>query len=573
MAGGYRIQLGSSAKSVALSAHDADLRVSFERAGMRVWSNEPILEISEDAWIIGHLFTRGPPSRRVSRIPDAVLDRFRATGGRSLLRDFWGGYLLIQADGEGRAMILRDPSGARPCYYRRDSDGVTLASDITALASPANDRADLDEIGRLLAGIDAPTRRTCVTGIEELVAGECLIVADGKVTIESWWSPWSHVAPNGMDFADNAARLRDTICDCVAAWVDCFPRALLDISGGLDSSIVAAAAAPLSSKITCLTHVGPDRDGDERHYARAVTESLGLTLHECSLALDDIDIDQAPASHHPWPNAYHFKQAIAAMHSRFRTANAVGAHFSGNGGDGIFCSLYSPTPLLDRVIAEGPRLALAATLRDLSGVTGADIPTILRYAWNKYRRDGGRHNVRHNTSGLRSHFVARMERSDKRHPWLVAPEESLPGKTSHVAFLMRAHRSLELYPRAEAPPHIAPLLSQPVVELCLSIPTWMWITNGINRSVARSAFSDRLPPMIATRVHKGGPSGFSFAIYRANRERIHALLRNGHLAAEGIIDTKLLDEPDDPSWRGAERIQRLLEFAAAESWARHWNDS
>lgn len=468
-------------------------------------------------------------------------------------------------------MVLRDPSGARPCYYRRDASGVTLASDITALAAPGKGRANFEEIGRLLAGIDAPTRRTCVAGIEELVAGECLIVGDGEVTIESWWSPWGHVEPNEMDFAENADRLRDTICDCVATWVGCFPHVLLDISGGLDSSIVAAAAAPQSSKLSCLTHVGPDRDGDERRYARAVTGSLGLTLHECSLALADIDIDRAPAPHHPWPNAYHFKQAIGAMHSRFRTANAVDAHFSGNGGDGIFCSLYSPTPLLDRFIAEGPRPALAATLRDLSGVTGADIPTILRYAWNKYRRDGGRHGVRHNASGLRSNFAALMERSDKRHPWLSAPEEALPGKTSHVAFLMRAHRSLELYPRTEAPPHIAPLLSQPIVELCLSIPTWMWIANGINRSVARAAFSDLLPATTTKRIHKGGPSGFSFAIYRDNREKIHALLRDGLLATTGIIDATLLDEPDDPSWRGSERIQRLLEFAAAESWARHWN--
>jgi len=43
------------------------------------------------------------------------------------------------------------------------------------------------------------------------------------------------------------------------------------------------------------------------------------------------------------------------------------------------------------------------------------------------------------------------------------------------------------------------------------------------------------------------------------------------LVDAGIVDTTLLDEPEDRSWRGTERIQHILALGAAESWARWWS--
>src|SRR3546814_15687375 len=67
---------------------------------------------------------------------------------------------------------------------------------------------------------------------------------------------------------------------------------------------------------------------------------------------------------------------------------------------------------------------------------------------------------------------------------------------------------IELYPRSTAAPQITPLLSQPIVELCLSIPTWQWVRGGRDRAVARAAVADLLPALIAQRRTKGGQTGF-----------------------------------------------------------------
>ncbi len=572
MSGGYRIEL-SLRKVAATNEEDRIRRLpSYENPAVMVWSDEPILSLGNDGVILGHLFRRGPPSQRVRQLDERELARLRASQGRSILTDYWGSYVMVRVEPEGNVRVFRDPSGGLPCYLRRDTHTVILSDDIIEIASRGPASVNYVEIARLLGSMDAPGRQTCVGDIEELIAGECLRVVEAQTAIEQWWSPWDHVhRPRNVGFAEAAECLRDLLLDTVGAWAMCFDRILLGVSGGLDSSIVAAAASRSAPDLACLTLVGPDPEGDERRYAQCLTDSLGLPLTEASYSLADIDVLRAPAPHHPWPNAGYFKQSIEMIHDRLQRELAVGAHFSGNGGDGIFFGTRSALPFLDRLLTEGPRLALAETLRDLSDLTGADARTILRHGWARYRNSRGRHPLRFDMSAISEKFAAQIRESSSHHPWLAFPDGALPGKTTHVAFLLRSHRSLELYRRTLAPPHIAPLLAQPIVEFCLSIPTWYWVMGGLNRAVARAAFAEILPETILRRSLKGGPGGFNLAIYRQNAAALHTLLRDGRLVQAGVVEPSFLGLPYEPSWRGIEHMQRILSLGAVEAWVRWWS--
>lgn len=573
MAGGFHLHIARRHGSTPDYCGPARPQI-LASGNLGVWAREPFVAIDERTVIIGHLFTRGPPSRRVTNLQAIGSENLLADRGRMLLAQYWGGYVMVHASADGRIMVLRDPSGILPCYVRCDDMGVMIAGDIGDLAATGPGRVDYPEVVRLLASGDARGRRTCIAGVDELIAGECLVVDPSDIRAVTWWTPWDHVAPiKNMAAAEAPARLCETISDCVGAWAECFPSILLGVSGGLDSSIVAAAAAPRASRLTCLTLFGPDSDGDERRYARALTAALGLDLHEMPRQLEDVDVMRAPSPHHPWPVAPIGKLTNEAIHGRIAQRLAIDAHFSGNGGDGIFCSIRSAVPLLDRYLAEGPRLGLAETLRDICLVTGADRMTVLRHAWDRYRLNGGSHNVRYNSSGIAADILAGIEAEGPTHPWLMVPQGSLPGKTVHVAYLMRSQKGIELYPRAAAPPHIAPLQSQPIVELCLSIPTWTWVAEGLNRAVARMAFAGSLPPLILRRTQKGGPGGFDLAIYQRHRAALVGRLRRGHLAEAGMLDLALLDEAEDPTWRGTARIQRILDLVAAENWVEWWSGS
>lgn len=571
MAGGFRIEIKRGPEMAPLAGGPFKRLPDFVSGRVALWSAEPIIAAGVSSILLGHLFRKGPPSTRVLRLDDDMAVRLCADRGRALLSDFWGGYLLLHVDSSGAVHVLRDPSGALPCYFRREPDRVILAGDIRDLVAPGAGAVDYRELARTLASGDARSCKTCLSGVEELVAGECLVAEEDAVRTESWWSPFDHMAASGADLGDLAATLRETVTDCVGNWARCYSSILLGASGGLDSSIVAAAATPYAARLTGLTLVGPGADGDERRYSRVLASRLGLDLRDAAFDLAHVDVERAVAPHLPWPVAPIFKQSVETIHRRFATELSLDAHFSGNGGDGIFCSLRSAVPFIDRFLVEGPRPALATTLRDIAGVTGAPLASVLRHAWTRYRRQGGRHVPRFDASGLDPGLALELEDEGATHPWLQSSSAVLPGKTVHATYLMRTHKSIELYPRSDAPVHVAPLHAQPIVELCLSIPTWLWIAEGRNRAVAREAFEGWLPPLIARRTSKGGPGDFHLLIYREHRESLHAMLRGGALMQAGIIGSALLDEPEDPSWRGTARRHRILALAAAESWARWWS--
>lgn len=569
MVGGFRIEIAFAEHDFQALSHTGG-PADFRSGAISIWCREPMQRLDAQSAIIGRLF-KGADSAKTVECGGPYL---AADKGRRLLRDYWGGYVFVQGGRDGVARVFRDPSGALPCYVKREADRIILAGDITELALPGSGQVDFGEVARVLSSGDARGRRTCIDGIEELIAGECLIVRDGAVALENWWTPWDHVVPRvGATIENLAGDLRKTVQSAVGAWARSYPSILLGVSGGLDSSIVAAAAAPAAQRLTCLTLCGPDADGDERRYATAMSSHLGLDLHEAPRNICDIDVSGAAAPNHPWPIVPLGRQTNEAIHDRIRSQMPVDAFFTGNGGDAVLCSLRSAIPFIDRVLTEGPSDRLTGTLLDICLLTGVDRRTVLRHAWDRYRRDRGRHQIRFNAAGLTRNAAKEAQAAGVSHPWLMPPRDILPGKTVHAAYLMRAQKSIELYSRTIAPPHVAPLISQPVMELCLSIPTWMWVSGGQNRAVARRGFATELPSLITARTSKGGPGGFDMLIYRRNKDQLHERLRHGILAREGIFDPALLDVREDPSWRGVERIQRILEFAAAENWVRWWSGS
>src|SRR3546814_10903496 len=193
-------------------------------------------------------------------------------------------------------------------------------------------------------------------------------------------------------------------------------------------------------------------------------------------------------------------------------------------------------------MAQGPRHGLFDTLRDLSDLTGASGATILRHAWDRYRDCSRPVKLHRDTSGLSSAAIAELDVPRPPHPWMDAPEVTPPGKAAHARLLARAHRSIELYPRRSHPQHVAPLLSQPIVETSLSIPTSQWIEGGRDRAVARAAFKSIVPVQLLRRPAKGGPGGFMQSIFQAHAEHAGHMLRHGLLGRAGLLSRRRPEE-------------------------------
>lgn len=120
-------------------------------------------------------------------------------------------------------------------------------------------------------------------------------------------------------------------------------------------------------------------------------------------------------------------------------------------------------------------------------------------------------------------------------------------------------------------PFFHPLLTQPVLEAALALPTWQLASGPIDRGFARRLFADRLHPDIAARRSKGEAAAFYSRTVVANLPYLRERLLDGALAKAGILDTDRLSRT-----LTAEHLFYSLDYraiflqASAEAWLSSW---
>jgi asparagine synthase (glutamine-hydrolysing) len=570
---------GDLAAQFSARARDLDgVDLAFDdgRVSVAVVGRTPI-RLEGRGIILGSLFARGA-AQQVQALDTAEPARISATRGGHLIERYWGRYVAILRESDGqRVDIVRAPLGDLPCYVVETDGATAIASDVALLVAfglftPA---IAWDEVARHLATRDMRSPATCLRGLREVPGGQRLTLADGKAVVTPLWWPWTFIdRSRQIDDADEAARrLRDTALECVAARASEYKQVVLMLSGGLDSSIVAACLARQGVPFHCLTLVTEDAIGDERNYARLVSESLHVGLAEAYRDVSRIDIERSGARHLPRPTVRAFVQESNRL--AIETARAAGADaiFNGGGGDNVFCSLQSAGPAADRLLTAGPGMAFLRTAREISALAPASLWAVISDAAK--RAWFGKPAMRHvQDLSLLSPRAASMAGATTLHPWLVLPPGALPGKAMHIRLIAFAQSYVEGHDPQDPLPTVSPLLAQPLVETCLGFPSWRWFEGGRNRAVARRAFAGDLPAGIIGRRSKGTPDSFVAQIFETHRGAIRRMLAEGELAAHGMLDLPaVLRALDDPRPVHGDAFRRILQFADVEAWARGWTRS
>ena len=109
--------------------------------------------------------------------------------------------------------------------------------------------------------------------------------------------------------------------------------------------------------------------------------------------------------------------------------------------------------------------------------------------------------------------------------WTLDPDGLPPGKFEQVSALL--HMFLVRDPLAGfGGRHVLhPLISQPLIELCLRLPVWQLCLGGINRGLARAAFAGDLPDRVRLRTTKGEATQYFIEHLSANHDRIRDALQ------------------------------------------------
>ena len=521
--------------------------------------------------VLGSIFARHGPPERCNGLDAKTAQELRTGSLARLLHEYWGAYLAVRQRSD-ELLVTRDPSAAMPCLYTQTSGGVLMASSIAAMrhASIPRPSVAMNNVADCLFRADLPSPQTALEGIEELAPGTSLVIDANGCRVVPAWSPWDHVMINSaVTFEDHVEQLRRALQNTAVAWASTAGPVLLGVSGGLDSSILATCLRRSTPPALCATLATKDAEGDERHFARKICDHLGMELVEAHYDLADICLDRPARPHMPRPTGRIIAQGYNAAVSRIASEHGITAFMTGNGGDNVFGFSQSAGAIADRLLHEGLSSAVWHTSKDVCQLTGCS----LREAWQAAIRILCRpraYRWRPNRRFLSRDALAQLDATALTHPWLDAPDGALPGKAAHIASLLRIQRHLDGSGQLGDVAVINPLMSQPVLEACLAIPSWMWCRNGQNRSVAREAFRDMMPSSITDRVSKGGPDGFGTQILEHFRETVRERLLDGALASHGIVERIALEQrlsDAKPNW-GADQV-RILELLEAEAWIGH----
>lgn len=524
-----------------------------------------------NGFVIGTLFVPGVRHalETLAHGATAIL----GSAGEQLTRAYWGDYVAILPRGEDVALV-RAPFGALPCLHIAAGTGIVAASDIDTLRLGLDDARpfslDHDAIARQLIAGDLRGNTTCLTGVEELRGGDRLTIAGGGVVRDRLWSPWTFAAPARRidDHAEADRRLRDAATSCVALRTGRATRPLLLLSGGLDSSIVAACLAAAGRDFACLNLMAANPTGDERVHARAVAARIGRPLVERDMTEGLSDIRRLAAVRLPRPVARSFEQHVYALAMEQVAALGCDALVDGGGGDNVFCSLQSASPAADcRLDAQG-RSHFWRLCGDIGRLAETSRWTV---AWRAFVR--ARRAAQPSRWPVDLRFLAADARtladSAVEHPWLGEDALPWPGRAAHIAMLVAAQGYVEDGPHGAKSDAISPLVSQPLIEHCLRIPSWHWFEKGRNRAAARRAFESLLPEQVAWREGKGSPDALLVRLFETNRTLLRDHLGGGLLAEARIIDRQaVLSVIDDPRPAHGTGFGRILRLADIESWAR-----
>lgn len=510
-----------------------------------------------DVRIFGWAFRRSDHAR-CGQLGEREEAELRESGAEWAARYLWGNYLLAWIAADGTTNIFRSPVTGPALYFT--SHGASAFTNLE-LARCAGIVLDILDPQAIDAQLRYPLLRAAATGIDgiaELLAGEQLKLCSAP-GVQSIWSPWDHVRQPPEPAETD--KLRRIVLSVVSAWTKVFVRAQLELSGGLDSSIVAACLARTSADWRGVSLVTARPDGDERLYARAVADHLDISLIEIMAGEAASD----PLAPHGCPRLRPGGFGLIGDSDRklLLAAQDFGAEavFTGVGGDNIFGYLTSAAPVVDALRFEGISAALR-TASDLGRLTETNMLEALRFAARRILRPPPRW-------PRDSRFLSPQFDEEPRHPWFEGAERASDGQRAYVAMLMRILPFLDGYDRSMQLPMIAPLLSQPLVEYGLTVPAWQWSEGGHDRSLARRAFHADLPPIILQRRTKGRLESLFVPAYNENRSRIAAYLCDGLLADLGVIDCDAIAEA---ARRPASVLDtdyvRILQIADMERWAR-----
>ena len=483
--------------------------------------------------------------------------------------------------------LARDRMGEKPLYYTFVDGALVFASELRALlAYPGvRRRLDLRGLARYLAFDYIPDPHAILEDVAKLPPGHSLTINGGKARTQRYWEiPF---APDEtLDEAAWCAEIRRRLDDAVRLRlhsdvpVGCF------LSGGIDSTAIAATAARQHTGIRTFSVGYAEAAYDERRFARLVATRYGTRHEELVVTADDARVvlgDLGGLLDEPLAD-----MSFVPLYLLSRAARrSVTVALSGDGGDELFAGYPSMgADWWHQRFARLPGPARSVFRWAVESLPSAPEPL----------RDFLRA-LPHRPEARNQPLVGGLP--PERHARLLSPgaRAALAGFDPYTDIDAAAascasddptarliHRYCKLYlagqnlvnaDRASMAVSLelrAPFLDHTFVEFTGRIPSRLKLRGlGSLKRLLKRAVADRLPPEILARGKHGFGVPFDEWFRGPLAPMLREILRPERIRAVGLFDPTAVARLVDEHVAGAGSHRKLLwSLVAFEQWRAHY---
>jgi asparagine synthase (glutamine-hydrolysing) len=511
-----------------------------------------------------------------TRSDTEVLVHLYEERGPRFVDELRGMFGIALWDAERRRLVLaRDRFGIKPLYYAIAAGVLSFASELKAIMrQPEMPREiDPDALEAFLAFNSIPAPLTIYRHARKLPPGHVLVWEGGEPRIERYARPGPPAAEGirrgGED--ELAAELRERLRDSVRAHLVADVPVGVLLSGGIDSSALAALASEESGGRVSTFSIGfEERSFNELEQARLVARRYDTDHHELVVRPDAAALLHDLALYFDEPFAD--SSALPTYLVSKLASEHVKVALSGEGGDELFggyftyvADLIAPAvgrpaaalrPLIERLPSSNRRTSLDYMAKRFA--RAAHLPPLERHhGWKEIftpearaellgaRRDAPRdpldvYRARYaETEGAEP--LARLQDVDIG---IYLPDDLLT-KTDRASM---AH-SLETR---------VPFLDAGVAELALSLPRRMRVRGPQKKRLLRKA----VEPLVPREITRGRKRGFSIPAAAWLRGELEPFAREvlapEAIGRQGIFEPAAVTRLLDRHVAGREDLSRQL---------------
>jgi asparagine synthase (glutamine-hydrolysing) len=248
-------------------------------------SLRPALEAS------GHVY-------RSASDTETIVHLYEEKGARAV-EDLRGMFAFAIWDWKARRLMLaRDRLGVKPLYYTLSDDGVIhFASEIKSLIEAGAVKAELnyDALADYAANRSASGEETLFRGVKRLLPGHTLMWSEGRIAIEQYWDTSFRKSDERLSDESYIEQFSELFRESVQLRLMADVPLGMFLSGGIDSSAIAALMSEMVREpIKTFSVAFQEREANELHYARAVSQAFKTDHHEIIVSPEQF-FDALPA--------------------------------------------------------------------------------------------------------------------------------------------------------------------------------------------------------------------------------------------------------------------------------------